>query len=301
MSLAGIPQQTLGRWLFRPASPTALAAVRIATNGYALWYTTKRWKLITKTAAGPKRDFKPVGVVRPLRRPLPVGVVKATTAATYATTALAGLGVAYPVIGPLNTVANWWTLTYRNSWSMVFHSDNLPVLHLTALGVAPAADALSVDSLIRGTRGLPTPSRSWKYGWPLQTVNVVTAATYFLCGVAKLRGPLGLRWAKGEHLRSQVAVDGARKAALKPDTEAEPNPYVALIERNPELWTMFAAGSLLMELAAPLALINPRAGRLWSVGAWSMHLGIKLIMKITFRYQLSGVPYIPMATAPQPR
>ncbi|MGF1668466.1 MAG: hypothetical protein ACFCVC_19565, partial [Acidimicrobiia bacterium] len=202
----------LAAWLFRPGTPKALALVRIATNGWTLWYLTKRWKLITRTAAGNPRDFAGVGVTRPLKRPLPPQVIKATTAANYAATALAGLGVAHSVTGPANAALTWWTLTYRNSWSMVFHSDNLAVLHQSVLAMAPSADALSIDAAVARMRGNPIPSAaSWQYGWPIQTINAITVGVYLVCGVAKLTGPLGLRWASGEHLRSQIAVDGIRK------------------------------------------------------------------------------------------
>jgi len=286
-------------WFFRPSSPRAIAVVRIVTNGWTLWYLAKRWRLITRTASGSPRDFDPVGIARPLRRPLPPRVIAATTAANYTTLALAGLGVAHRITGPLNAALTWWTLTYRNSWSMVFHNDNLAVLHLTALGVAPSADALSVDALVRHRFRTATPQPSWQYGWPLQTINAVTAGVYLVCGLAKLTGPLGRQWATGQHLRSQVAVDGIRKAALRPDADRKASPFVEFIERRPWMWNVFAAGSLAAELGAPIALVHPRLGRAWSIGAWGMHAGIKATMQITFRYQLSGIAYTAFALAPK--
>lgn len=174
----------------------------ISANVYLLRYLVTRWELINRTAAGHRRDFKPVGVARPLPKPLPVRVVKATTAANYATTVLACLGVAHPFTGPINSALTWWTLTYRNSWSMVFHNDNTAVLHTAALAVSPAADVWSVDALAaRRVNGSPPRSHtSWRYGWPMQAANSLTVATYFVSGVAKLRGPLGWRWASGAHL-----------------------------------------------------------------------------------------------------
>lgn len=287
------------RWLFRPGSPKALAAWRITTNGWTLWYLAKRWRLITRTAGGNRRDFRPVGIARPLRRPLPVTAIQATTLANYAATVLAGLGVGYRVSGPLNSALTWWTLTYRNSWSMVFHNDNLAVLHSAVLGVSPAADAWAVDAAWRRHRGLGSPpAASWRHGWPVQTANAFTVVTYFVSGIAKVAGPLGWRWATGDHLRSQVAADGIRKSVLRPHTDGSASPPVAFLERHRRLWTVFAGGSLALELGAPLALSHPRIGRLWSGAAWSMHVGIKMIMRITFRYHLSTNPYVPFAFAP---
>jgi len=154
--------------------------------------------------------------------------------------------------------------------------------------VAPSADATSLDARRRPT----SPAASWRYGWPLQLVNTITVATYVLAGVAKLSGPLGWRWAHGSSLRNQVAVDGIRKYALD-GTRPGQNRAVDLLERWPCAWQLLAVGSLALELGAPIALVDRRVGRLWAVAAWSMHGGIKSIMKINFRYQLSGIPYAP--------
>lgn len=78
-----------------------------------------------------------------------------------------------------------WTLAYRNSWSMIFHSDNLLVLHTLALSAGRAIDAVSLDAAL-GSRG--TPAAHPRYGWPLHLMNATTAATYLLAGVAKIAG-----------------------------------------------------------------------------------------------------------------
>jgi len=295
MTTASIPTrlaQHLARWFFAPQSPKILAAWRITTNAWTLYYLAKRWKLIGRTASGDPRNFRPIGLARPLRRPLPPKAIEATTTLNYATTTLAGLGAWYRVTGPLNSLITLWTLTYRNSWSMVFHNDNTAVLHHAVLGASPAADAWSLDA-IRSPHGVTGPEPSWRHGWPLHAANALTAATYFVSGVAKLRGPLGWRWANGEHLRSQVAVDGIRKTALRPHDTGPPRPLIALLDRHRWSWTAFATGSLALELLAPLALVDRRIGRLWSISAWSMHIGIKAVMNITFRYHLSANPYLP--------
>lgn len=50
-------------------------------------------------------------------------------------------------------------------------------------------------------------------------------------------------------------------------------------------------GSLALELGVPVALLSRRQGRRWSLAAWSLHIGILAMMRIRFRYQLSGVAY----------
>src|SRR6185295_18697556 len=100
---------------------------------------------------------------------------------------------------------------YRNSWSMIYHSDNLLVLHTIVLGLTRSADSFSLDSVIRHWRqpGAATAGQpSWQYGWPVKLMCALTVSAYFVTAMAKLAGPLGVSWVTGRALRSQMAVDG---------------------------------------------------------------------------------------------
>lgn len=231
--------------------------------------------------------FAPVGPARVLRRPLPPRVadrlVDAETAAGVAFTA----GLGHRVTGPLHAALLLWTISYRNSWSMIFHNDNATVLHTAIAAASPSADAWSVDALVRRIRGLPAPMPHWRYGYPLHLTSAATTVVYWLSGMAKVKGPLGWRWATGSALRSQVAADGLRKEVL--GSSATPL-GVALYHRR-ALWTAAAVSSLALELVAPVALVHRRIGRVWVVSAFGMHWCIKALMGITFRYQLSGAAY----------
>jgi hypothetical protein len=57
------------------------------------------------------------------------------------------------------------------------------------------------------------------------------------------------------------------------------------------LFTLFAIGSLVLELCAPLGLLHRKLGRVWAVSTFGMHWGIRAIMGIRFRYQMSGVSF----------
>lgn len=59
--------------------------------------------------------------------------------------------------------------------------------------------------------------------------------------------------------------------------------------RHQGLFTFFAAGSLVLELGAPLALLDRRLGRPWARATFGMHWDIRMIMGVRFRYHLSGV------------
>jgi hypothetical protein len=257
---------------------------RAVVAGWSLAYLGKRWRLLGEVAGGRRRDFHPVGVVRVLRRPLPVRVVQAGVVATYVASAAVTVGWRHRLTGPVWGALLLWTVTYRNSWSMVFHNDNILVLHALVLGCAPgAADVLAVDA----RRETAPDGAHWRYGWPLQLMSAVTALTYLLAGIAKVVGPLGWRWASGTALRSQVEADAVRKDLLGSGS----SPVVAALHGREALWRTMAVGSLVLELGAPVALVSRRLGRAWAVAAWSLHVGILAVMRIRFRYQLSGVAY----------
>ena len=286
----------VGQWVDEPADPRRLAVWRVVGHGWMAWYVARRRKLLRRLSRRRRRDWRPVGVVKLADGPPSAAAVRAITVATTATGVLAAAGLAHPVTAPAHAGLALWTLSYRNSWGMIYHNDNLAVLHLLAPAVAPASDAWSVDAVLRGGR-FPAPDA--RYGWPLQLANALTASVYLLAGVAKLRGELGLGWASGDALRDQVAVDGIRKGLLRPSHDDAARAWVDAVEAQPWLWSVFAVGSLAIELGAPLALLDRRLGRAWSLAAWSMHVGIRQLMRITFRHHLSGTPYAPMLLRPR--
>lgn len=195
------------------------------------------------------------------------------------------------VTGPLHAALSIWTMSYRNSWSMILHDQGNMLLHTAVLGATPVADAVSVDAWLRKRANAPLPhaGTSWVYSLPIRGMQLTTATHYFLAGVAKICGPMGLQWGDGEVLRRQIMADGMRKELL--GTKA--SGLGVQLTRTPVLFTTMATGSLVLELAAPIALVDKRVAQVWAVGAWSMHVGILLIMGIKFRHNLTGVLYQP--------
>jgi len=82
-------------------------------------------------------------------------------------------------------------------------------------------------------------------------------------------------------------VDGVRKEAFA----SAASPLAYKLYANVALFRVLALGSMAIELLSPIALIDRRLARLWAFGAWQLHWGILAIMKIKFRYQLSGAAY----------
>lgn len=271
-----------------------LAALRIWIGAYAVIYLALRLPELVALTRLPAAQFRPIGVVRlALDAPLPPAVVLAATLVTLALMVALVAGAWHRVLAPLAAIALLWTTSYRNSWGMVFHTENLLVLHTAALALAPAARAWSIDAWISRRRGAGSPPAT-DAGW-VWLLAALTTATYLLAGIAKLR-LAGLGWIDGELLRNQIAIDNLRKALLGDGIA----PLAATFLEHPRAFTGFSALTLVLELGAPLALLHPRIGRWWAAAAWGFHLGVVLLMNIWFTYPLLGVAFAPLLAAERP-
>lgn len=273
----------------RPAAqPIRPAVLRLGTGAFTVWNNLRRRAMFHKLNRQDASQFEPVGPVRILRRPLPPKVANALVDAAQVTNIAATLGIAHRVTGPLNAALQLWTLSYRNSWGMIFHNDNMALMHQLVLGVSRSADALSVDALVRD-KTLTPQHVSRAYGGIPTAMNIATCAVYVISGVAKVRSPQGWKWANGNTLREQIAADAIRKEVF--GTQA---PEAARSLYNARgFFTLGGVGALVVELGAPLSLVHRRWGQIFSVAAWGMHIGIRYIMGIKFSYNTSGVSYLP--------
>lgn len=272
----------------RPVAPAVRPAVmRIGVGAFSAVHQFRRRRMMRTLHRQDASRFAPVGVVRVLRRPLPPALADALFEAAQVTNLLTTLGVAHRVTGPVNAALQLWTMSYRNSWGMIFHNDNGLILHQAVLGVAPAADALSVDALRRGD-GLVPARTSRRYGGVGPALNIGTTAIYLISGIAKVRSPRGWGWASGDTFREQIASDAIRKEVF--GTTAPPAAVRLYNSRGS--FGLLAAVTLVIELGAPLSLVHRRLGQLFAVAAWSMHLGIRVVMGIKFSYNTSGVSYL---------
>jgi hypothetical protein len=201
------------------------------------------------------------------------------------------VGWRYRWSGPAFALLLLGVLTYRNSWSHLFHADNLLVLHVLVVGLAPAADAWALDA----SRRQAVPAADVRYGWPLRLAALVTVLTYVVTGVAKLRYG-GLDWLSGDTLLHQITFDNARKKVLG----SSYSPLAGPLADHPALVRPFATVTVLVELGAPVALLGRRWARSWAAAAWSLHAGIVVLMAITFAYPLSIVAFAPLFECERP-
>ncbi|MGH7884968.1 MAG: hypothetical protein ACRENO_04650 [Thermodesulfobacteriota bacterium] len=287
----------LNRIWFTDAPPERLAVLRVLIGVYTLHYVSTSYKELIQISASSQNHFDPVGFASLLEQPISPLLFKSILLLTLIFNVLFVIGFKFRYSGPIFSVLHLFLLSYRNSWSMIYHSQNVLVFHALILGFTRAADVLSIDYLLKsgflaGLKGKSdkvkkpvVESAGWRYGWPIMLMCAVSVCTYFLAGIAKVEGEVGWGWISGEALRSQVAVDGLRKEIL--GSEAT-NMFFTLYD-NLFLFTIMGAGTFILELGAPIALYNRRLGQIWAISAFFMHWGIYFIMGIKFRYQLSGI------------
>jgi hypothetical protein len=274
-------------WWNPPAPALRLAVLRCLVGAYALIYSLIRAPSFASVAAFHDGEFRPVGVARLLTAPLPPALVYASVALAIASGVLFVLGARFRWSGPAFAAAFLWVTTYRSSWAMIFHTDNLVALHLIVLAWSPAAQALSWDARHADASAWKDPDE--RYGWAIRIMAVATACAYVVAGVAKLK-LAGMDWLGGELLRQQIAFDNLRKIELGSTF----SPIGVWLVRHPAVFAPLAVATMFIELGAPAALANRRIALGWSVAAWCFHVGIVAMMNIGFPYQLSFVAYLPL-------
>lgn len=282
------PLAWLADWWFAPAPAERLAALRILIGSFGLVWVLIRIGESYAVAQLPANYFRPTGVVRVLDAPLPPPLALALSIATCVLLVAFITGFRYRITAPLAATALLWTLTYRNCWGMIFHTENLLVLHVLALALAPAADAWAIDRR-------PVRPPAIGYGWVIKLLVALTVVTYVLAAIAKLR-IAGMDWLDGEQLRNQIAVDNLRKALLG-DLIA---PLATQFLDHPAGFTVFSLLTIVLELGAVVALLGGRLARLWALTAWGFHVGVVLLMNIWFFYPLLGLAFVPVLHAERP-
>ena len=276
--------------LLAEAPAQRLASFRILTGAFAVGYLLVRLPyFLTVTRLDPAR-WDPPGALSVLGSPLTPGPAQAVLIATILAGIAFTLGWQYRVSGPTFALLLLCVLTYRNSWSHLFHSDNLLAMHVLIVGLAPAVDAWSVDA-----RRSALPAPSVRYGWPLRLAAFVTVLTYVVTGIAKLRYTGG-EWLTGDTLLHQITFDNARKKVLG----SPYSPLAAPLANHPGLVRPLGLATLVVELGAPVALLSRRWATSWAASAWIFHVGIVALMAISFPYPLSLVAYAPLFRCERP-
>jgi hypothetical protein len=270
-------------YFFAPIEAQHLGAIRLLVGGYAVLYMAVRFIYLQSFAAFDPASFRPVGVVTLLSSPLPGWLVRALVILTALVAIAFAAGWRFRVVGPLFAALLLWVVSYSNSWGMIFHTENLLVLHVIVLGLSRAADSWSLDSR---RRSQPSGA-SGSYNWPVKLLCIITVVAYFIAGVAKIRYG-GIGWLDGAVLRHHIAIDNVRKIVLG----AMYSPFAGPLMRIDGAYTVMSIMTLVVELGAPLALLHRRIAYPWVVGIMGFHWSVLALMMITFFYPLTGIAFV---------
>jgi len=272
------------RWL-RPKAPARrLAALRVLVGSFAVLYLLVRARSFLSLGDADPSRFEPVGVLSMLSAP----VSMPTLVGCYAVAVAAGFGFVsgtwFRVTGPVFGLTLLGLCTYRSSWGQILWFENLMVLQILIVGLAPSADALTWPH----RRHRATPEVCESYGAPLRLAALVTVATYVVAGVAKIRLS-GMDWITSDTLRNHVAGSAVRAELLG----APSSPLGRWLVGYGWIFPPLAAISLLLEVIAPVALLGRRSRDVWVVMTWTMHLSVALLMYVIFPYPLLLIAFAP--------
>jgi hypothetical protein len=276
------PLRVFADWFHAPVPRERLAALRLCIGGYALIYLLARASDLLAPARYPASAFAPLGIVRLLDTPLAPGALYGLYAAGLVSGVFFVLGAGYRWAAPLFSVLLLALLSYRHSWGMIFHTDNLLALHVPLLACAPAADAFTYPR--RAPSPVPLEPTS---GWVVRALCLVTVASYVVAGVAKLENQ-GVDWIGGHALREQIAYDALRKIELG----SIHSPFGPWLLPQGWLFPPLSVFSLGAELLAPLALLGLRWASVWCTAAWLFHVGVLATMASVFPYPISGCAFV---------
>lgn len=272
------------RWLLGPAPAERLGTLRVLTCGFVVVYLIATVGEFDRLASTDRSEFEPIGVIGLFDSPFSTAIVWLLFAAAIVSGFAATAGAWFRLSGPLFAGLTLVWVSYHSSFGQLLHFEHLFTIHLLILAVFPAADAWSVDAR-RAQRETPDPSA--RYGWPVSLLALATAITYVIAGIAKLRIG-GLAWLDGSTLQNHIAFAATRANLLG---GIEP-PFARFFVDQTWLLAPAAIGTVVIELAAPLALFGRLPRRIWVSSAIIFHAATASTLLVFFPYQSLGFAFI---------
>ncbi len=270
-----------------------LAAFRILLALFVVGYLAIRLPVFTDLGDRSATRFEPVGVFRLIGSPLVGSVNDGVLLAGILLGVAFGIGWRFRLVGPAFAIVLLVLTSHRSSWGQLLHFENLMVLHVAVIGLSPAADAWSLDARrragVRSAAGAVHGPEADRYGFPLLLASVIVVVTYVIAGVAKLRYGC-IEWVAGDTLRNHVAYSVTRLELLG----GWASPAASVVVDVPWALPPMAATSVVIELAAPVALLSGRWRNGWVAAAWLMHAGIYVLMLVGFPSPLFLIAFAPM-------
>ena len=245
--------------LVAPGSGRSLERVRsllVAVIGVRL-LLRRWWTLVDR----PPTLFQPVPVVQWMSGPPPLWMVLGLwgvgLTAVVCTVARRAPSISFAVAWlSLLLLAGWW-----GSSGKVMHNDLLLLTVAVPMLFARSPGSADIDA---------GPSRV-QWGWPPRAALVVLATVYCLTGIQKLRHS-GLDWIFSDNL-SWVIRQGSSPFGQG---------FARAVADQGWLTRLFAAGTLIIELGAPVMLFFRRTRPLFALASFALHGSIWALMGLDY-------------------
>lgn len=293
----------VSRFFFAPADATELGLCRLLF--FAGLLASRLPARAQDWGRVPERFYRPVGLFDWLNLPvLRADALRAMEVAWWFALLFAAAGFFTRASTVAALLLGAYLLGLPNNFGKVGHGDQLTVLIMLILALSRCGDAVSIDALLarRSTPASPapparSPARSGEYHWPVRMVWVLMAAIFCSAGTTKLLR-VGPAWVTSDSFA--ITLQQAHYGLNRPPTN-----FGLRVAQVPWLCHVIAGGSLLLELAFPLALLGRRPRAIIVPAALAMQLGIGLMMGIWFTPFLFGhlffVPWKHIGSAAGPR
>lgn len=286
LPLRATPAGRWHRWWFAPEPPDNLGLCRLLFFGLLLAYylpvSHVGWGSVPASFRNPIWLFERLHLPILSDAALAVCVVVWKVALALSCVGLltrAGTAVAFGL--------GFYLIGVPYNFGKTDHMTAIVVWTMGILALSRCGDAWSVDAWIRRRRGLIPPPPGGEYRWPVRAVWVTMATIFFAAGMAKvIQG--GPAWVFSDHM----AISLVQRYY---DVNAPPPLDWGLrVAQHPLLSRGMAAGSVLLELAAPLALFSRRARRFVPWMLLAMQVGIGLLMDVWFtRFMFAYLFWVP--------
>jgi uncharacterized membrane protein YphA (DoxX/SURF4 family) len=301
----------LHRRLFAPITPASPALLRAALGLFLLGRHTLDLTWVTGTTGRAAFLGDPTPLVAWLLPfPLPGEARVVYTVVYLAAAACCAVGLFGRVSLVFFTAIYVVTAAYGSSWGIINHASIAIAYALIFLSLSPGADRFTLDRLLRWAwrrrRGEQTPL--WpalrgddvpRYG--LELLSIGMALAYAASGFAKLRHG-GLGWLDGSTLQMHLQgvprmpqlfigpVDPSTVDAFRDGFGLTSYLYASIptslgnvVSTLPAACAALAVATVVIELGVPvLLLLGGRARRFGVVVAVGFHVGIMVLMNISF-------------------
>ena len=261
---------------FEPVEPLNLGLCRVLIFGaFFLLYLDYdlRWTEASDSL------WMPVWIFQVLHLPvLSSGLLVVLQSVWKISLALSSIGLFTRISTVSAFILGMYLLGLPHSFGNINHYDALVVFVFGIMALSRCGDSCSIDRLIwkarhRNDTSGQRPQISGEYTWPIRAVWVMFALIFLGAGVSKLRH-VGLEW---------IFSDNIAVLLLRAQFEGKSAvPWGFFLAQHQWLTQLVAAATVAIEVGYPLALFSRRARWILVPGAYSMQIGISLLMGITF-------------------